>query len=119
MDQQPLARFVVLPPRPPSVATKSLRSGRQPWHPQSRILHLLGAGHLHWPFTLGFAVSGWVYLVLVFVSALGLRDDLLTDRHAGRPGRPANIGKLWNHGAASAKVIMFPAAHSLCCKGPT
>jgi hypothetical protein len=31
-------------------------------------------------FALGFAVSGWIYLVLAFVSALGLRDDLLTDR---------------------------------------
>ena len=31
-------------------------------------------------FSLGFAVSGWIYLLLVFVSAFGLRDDLLTDK---------------------------------------
>ena len=29
---------------------------------------------------LGFTVTGWIYLVLVFVSAFGLRDDLLTDK---------------------------------------
>ena len=31
-------------------------------------------------FALGFALTGWIYLVLVFVSAFGLRDDLLTDK---------------------------------------
>ena len=31
-------------------------------------------------FALGFAVAGWIYLLLVFVPALGLRDDLLTDK---------------------------------------
>ncbi len=30
-------------------------------------------------FALGFTVAGWIYLLLVFVPALGLRDDLLTD----------------------------------------
>ena len=28
----------------------------------------------------GFALFGWSYLVLAFVSGLGLRDDLLTDK---------------------------------------
>lgn len=27
----------------------------------------------------GFALTGWLYLMLAFVSAFGLRDDLLTD----------------------------------------
>ena len=31
-------------------------------------------------FAFGFAVAGWIYLLLVFVPALGLRDDLLTDK---------------------------------------
>ncbi len=31
-------------------------------------------------FALGFAVAGWIHLLLVFVPALGLRDDLLTDK---------------------------------------
>ncbi len=38
------------------------------WQSQSRV------------FALGFALTGWIYLVLVFVSAFGLRDDLLTDK---------------------------------------
>ena len=31
-------------------------------------------------FALGFAVTGWIYLVLVYVSVCGLRADLLTDK---------------------------------------
>ncbi len=31
-------------------------------------------------FALGFAVAGWIYFVLVFVPACGLRGDLLTDQ---------------------------------------
>ncbi len=31
-------------------------------------------------FALGFVVAGWVYLLLVFVPVVGLRDDLLTDK---------------------------------------
>jgi hypothetical protein len=31
-------------------------------------------------FTGGFAIAGWLYFALAFVAALGLRDDLLTDR---------------------------------------
>lgn len=38
------------------------------WQGQSRV------------FALGFAVTGWIYLVLVFVSVFGLRNDLLTDK---------------------------------------
>ena len=28
----------------------------------------------------GFALTGWLYMMLAFVSAFGLRDDLLTDK---------------------------------------
>ncbi len=31
-------------------------------------------------FALGFAVAGWIYLLLTFVPALGLRNELLTDK---------------------------------------
>lgn len=35
----------------------------------------------------GFALTGWLYMTLAFVSAFGLRDDLLTDRAIQRLGR--------------------------------
>ncbi len=31
-------------------------------------------------FASGFALTGWVYLAIAFVSVFGLRDDLLTDK---------------------------------------
>ncbi len=31
-------------------------------------------------FALGFAVAGWIYLLLVFIPVVDLRDDLLTDK---------------------------------------
>ena len=51
-------------------------------------------------FALGFALTGWIYLLLVFVSALGLRDDLLTDKaviwlfatiHGEEPSQPKSL----------------------------
>ena len=52
------------------------------------------------PFVVGFSVAGWIYLVLVSVSALELRDDLLTDKA---------ISLLFKtmHGDAESNVISF------------
>ena len=56
------------------------------WQGQSRV------------FALGFAVTGWIYLVLVFVSVLGLRNDLLTEKavislYTAIHGEPAPQGQ--------------------------
>jgi hypothetical protein len=55
---------------------------------------------------LGFAVFGWGYLILAFVSALGLRDDLLTDRAVASLYRAAYPAEAQHHDAIWAEVSL-------------
>lgn len=68
-------------------------------------------------FALGFAVTGWIYLVLVFVSAFGLRDDLLTDKAV--TGLFATIHGEQASQQQSVRTVAFPPVGTRVAAGET